>query len=77
MKDSVRDAMVATVLHLKETDRLPEKYKVMTVAQLINNTDDELLKLVEDCLIEQKKNKVLKSMKLMMERLKWKRHSLC
>lgn len=60
MKDSVRDAMVATVLHLKETDRLPEKYKVMTVAQLINNTDDELLKLVEDCLIEQKKNKVLK-----------------
>lgn len=60
MKDSVRDAMSATVLHLRETNRLPDRYKDMTVAQLMNNTDSDLLKLVEDCLIEQKKNKALK-----------------
>ncbi|HHX49081.1 MAG TPA: extracellular solute-binding protein [Clostridiales bacterium] len=60
MKDSVRDAMVATVLYLKETKKLPDKYDKMPIEELINNTDDELLKLIEDCLIEQKKNKALK-----------------
>ncbi len=54
-KDSIRDAYVAAVLYLKENDRLPEKYKTLSVQQLINTIDGTLLKAVEEVLREQKK----------------------
>jgi spermidine/putrescine transport system substrate-binding protein len=53
MKDSVRDSYVAAVLYAKEQGRLPEYYDSMAIAQLINTIDEELLRIVEQVLVEQ------------------------
>ncbi|MDR0696293.1 MAG: ABC transporter substrate-binding protein [Christensenellaceae bacterium] len=55
MKDSVREAYLAGLLYLKETNRLPEKYEAMLISELINTINDELLGLVETEFKEQKK----------------------
>lgn len=53
MKDSIRDAYVAAVLYLKETGRLGSQYTSLSIENLINTIDDELLKEVQEVLIEQ------------------------
>jgi len=55
MKDSVRDSYVAAVLYAKEEGRLPAYYDEMTISQLINTIDEELLDIVEEVLVEQSK----------------------
>lgn len=54
MKDSIRDAIAATVFYLKENDRLPESAKGRTVQELINEVNKELLDAIEVALKEQK-----------------------
>lgn len=54
MKDSIRDAYVAAVLYLKETDRLPSQHADKTIGELINTVDDAMLKAAEEVLKEQK-----------------------
>ena len=53
MKDSIRDAYVAAVLYLKETGRLGSQYASLSIENLINTIDDELLNEVQEVLIEQ------------------------
>lgn len=53
MKDSIRDAYVAAVLYLKETGRLGSQYTSLSIEDLINTIDDELLNEVQEVLIEQ------------------------
>jgi spermidine/putrescine-binding protein len=60
MKDSVRDAYAAAVLYLKEEKKLPEKYESMSIEQLINTVDSELLELVEFAFKKQKTDKTVK-----------------
>lgn len=55
VKDSIRDTYVAAVLYAKEEGRLPEAYDALSVQELINTVDDELLSIVEDVLVEQQK----------------------
>lgn len=55
MKDSIRDSYVAAVMYLKEEGRLEgTEYADYTVAQLINCTDDLMLELAEEVLVEQR-----------------------
>lgn len=54
MKDSVRDSYAAAVFYMYEYNLLPEKYADYTVQQLINCTDDEMLKAAEKVLTEQR-----------------------
>ncbi len=55
LKDSIRDTYVATVLYLKEQNRLEgTPYEDYTVQELINCTDATMLSLAENALIEQK-----------------------
>ncbi len=54
VKDSIRDTYCAAVLYLKEYNLLPDGYENLSVAELINCTDDALLKAVEEALIEQR-----------------------
>ncbi|MDD3831308.1 MAG: extracellular solute-binding protein [Clostridia bacterium] len=54
MKDSMRDAYVAGVMYLKYQHRLPAPYDTMSAEVLINNSDQELIALVKEVLIEQK-----------------------
>lgn len=56
VKDSIRDTYAATVLYLKETDKLPAGYENMNVEQLINCTDEALVDAAEVALKEQKKH---------------------
>lgn len=56
MKDSIRDAYVASLLYAKEYGRLPDKYQSMHVGELINTVDDELLNISKAVLSEQKKH---------------------
>ena len=55
MKDSIRDTFAAGVMYLKEQDLLPEEYKDKSPEFLINCTDEELVLLVKEALIDQKK----------------------
>lgn len=55
VKDSVRDTYVAAVLYAKEEGLLPEIYDELSVQDLINTIDDELLSIAEDVLIAQQK----------------------
>jgi spermidine/putrescine transport system substrate-binding protein len=55
MKDSIRDSYAATVFYLLGSGKLEgTKYANMPIKELINNTDSELIALVEAALIEQK-----------------------
>lgn len=54
IKDSIRDTYAAAVLYLYTYGYLPDKYLEMTVEELINCTDDELVDLVEEALKEQR-----------------------
>jgi spermidine/putrescine transport system substrate-binding protein len=54
MKDSIRDAVAATVFYLKENDRLPEGLKDKSAQELINTVNAELLAVIEQALKEQK-----------------------
>ncbi|MDD4290744.1 MAG: extracellular solute-binding protein [Clostridia bacterium] len=54
MKDSIRDSYVAGVLRLKELGKLPESVKGLSVQELINSHDDELVAAVKAVLLEQK-----------------------
>ncbi|NLT18553.1 MAG: Putrescine-binding periplasmic protein precursor [Firmicutes bacterium ADurb.Bin080] len=55
IKDSIRDTYVAALMYLKETDSLPDAYKTLSVQDLINTVNDDLLAAAEEILIEQKK----------------------
>lgn len=54
MKDSVRDSYAAAIFYMYEYGLLPEKYADYTVQQLINCTDDEMLKSAEQVLTDQR-----------------------
>lgn len=54
MKDSVRDTYAAAVLYMKEYDLLPEGYEDYSIGDLINCTDDAMLKAAETVLTEQR-----------------------
>ena len=56
MKDSVRDTYAAAVLYMKEYDLLPEGYgyENYTIGELINCTDEAMLKAAEKVLTEQR-----------------------
>ncbi|MBO4554377.1 MAG: extracellular solute-binding protein, partial [Clostridia bacterium] len=54
MKDSVRDTYAAAVLYMKEYDLLPEGYEDYSISELINCTDDDMLKAAEKVLTEQR-----------------------
>ena len=62
VKDSIRDTYCAAVLYLKEYNKLPDgvsathgvPYSKLSVADLINCTDDALLKAAEEALTEQR-----------------------
>lgn len=54
IKDSIRDTYAAAVLYLYTYGYLPAKYLEMTVEELINCTDDELVDLVELALKNQR-----------------------
>ena len=62
VKDSIRDTYCAAVLYLKEYNKLPDgvsdthgvPYSELSVADLINCTDDALLKAAEEALTEQR-----------------------
>lgn len=54
MKDSIRDTYAAAVLYLKEYGKLPSGYENKSTAELINCTDDAILKAAETVLKEQK-----------------------
>lgn len=61
MKDSIRDSYAATVFYLAESGKLDglvsengTPYTEMTVNELINAVDDQLLEKVKEALIEQK-----------------------
>lgn len=56
IKDSIRDTYAAAVLYLYVEENLPQKYLDMSVEELINCTDDELVDLVEVSLKEQRKH---------------------
>ena len=56
MKDSVRDIYAASVIYLKETNQLPDRYKDYSIEELINTVDGELITLTKQVLIEQRKN---------------------
>lgn len=53
MKDSIRDSYVAAVMRLKELNRLPSGYENKSVQELINTVDDNMLRAVEEILLEQ------------------------
>lgn len=55
IKDSIRDTYVAALMYLKETNNLPDAYKTLSVQDLINTVNDDLLAAAEEILIEQKK----------------------
>ena len=61
MKDSIRDSYAATIFYLLESGRLDgltnpdgELYTEMSIGQLINEVDDQLLELCEEVLVAQK-----------------------
>ncbi len=54
MKDSVRDSYAAAVFYMYEYGLLPEGYENYTVQQLINCTDDAVIKKAEQVLTEQR-----------------------
>lgn len=54
VKDSIRDIYVAAVMYLYEENLLPEQCKGMTVEELINSTDSDLVKAVEKVLQEER-----------------------
>ncbi|MBR4800924.1 MAG: extracellular solute-binding protein [Clostridia bacterium] len=54
MKDSVRDTYAASVLYMKEYDLLPDGYQNYSIGDLINCTDDAMLKASEKVLTEQR-----------------------
>lgn len=54
MKDSIRDAYAAAVLYAKEQGRLPLSYENKTTGELINSTGNDILKVAEAVLREQK-----------------------
>ncbi len=54
IKDSIRDTYAAAVLYLQSFGLLPAKYMEMTVEELINCTEDELVDLVEKSLKDQR-----------------------
>jgi len=54
MKDSIRDAIAATVFYLKENNRLPSGLEDKTAQELINTVDPSLLSAIETALKEQK-----------------------
>ena len=56
VKDSIRDTYAATVLYLKETEKLPAGYENMNIEQLINCTDEALVDAAEEALKDQKKH---------------------
>lgn len=56
IKDSIRDTYAAAVMYLYATQSLPQKYLDMSVEELINCTDNELVELVEQSLKEQRKH---------------------
>lgn len=56
VKDSIRDTYAAACMYLKEYELLPEQYQNMSTEELINNTDKELVDLVEEVLKDQKKH---------------------
>lgn len=53
MKDSVRDSYVAVVLYAKEQGLLPEKYDALSIQDLINSVNKELLAVAESLLLKQ------------------------
>ncbi|MBO5776396.1 MAG: ABC transporter substrate-binding protein [Clostridia bacterium] len=53
MKDSIRDSYVAAVMYLKEEGRLPAGYENIPVQKLINTVDENMLRAVEEILLEQ------------------------
>ncbi len=56
MKDSVRDSYAAAVFYMYEYGLLPEGYSDYTVQQLINCTDEPILKAAEKVLTEQREH---------------------
>lgn len=54
VKDSVRDTYVAAVMYMKQEGLLPEGYEDKSVQELINCTDEPMLKAAEDVLTEQR-----------------------
>ncbi len=55
MKDSVRDSYAAAIFYMYEYNLLPEKYQNgYTVQQLINCTDEEIVKAAQQVLTEQR-----------------------
>lgn len=54
VKDSIRDTYVAGVMYLREQNRLSEKYRDMSVEDLINCTDADLVEAAEEALSKQK-----------------------
>lgn len=54
MKDSVRDSYVAALLYAKEQGRLPAVYENYSVQELINTVNEDLLKVAEMVLLEQR-----------------------
>lgn len=57
MKDSVRDVYVATVVYLKDEGLLDgTEYESLSIEELINTVDDNLLKMCESVLMEQRKH---------------------
>lgn len=54
VKDSIRDTYVCAVMYLKDHNKLPEKYASLSVEELINCTDAELVAACEEALKEQR-----------------------
>ncbi len=54
IKDSIRDTYAAAVMYLYAYELLPEEYADLTVEELINCTDDEMVNLVEEVLKDQR-----------------------
>lgn len=54
MKDSVRDSYAAALYYMYEYDLLPEQYKSLSIQELMECTDDEMLDVAEKVLTEQR-----------------------
>ena len=56
VKDSVRDVYAAGILYMKQYGLLPPEYQNRSNVELINCTDDILIKMVEEVLTDQRKH---------------------
>lgn len=55
LKDSIRDTYAAALFYIKEQGKLPQKYNNLSIQQLINTVEHDLIKLVEKELVAQRK----------------------